>query len=288
MTKENMDTVCALLKKGGCRSVHIGGGEPFLDFDGLLTLIKTAHMHGINVEYIETNGYWAKDEALVKSRLAALLEVGADTFCISVDPFHAEYVPFASPLNLAKWCREFGFGYFLWQERFLGPMKDINPQTIHNRHALEKGISPNYINETAKSYGLRFGGRAINIEEEYTKAKPLEHVLNDKPCRGLLSTNHFHVDMHGCFIPPGCTGIIIPLDEGINGIPSGKYPAFEALLTGGVTDLLDFARTKGFVPNPQGYTSSCVLCFHIRHWLSQQGDCLELDYEHYKESLMYY
>jgi len=94
--------------------------------------------------------------------------------------------------------------------------------------------------------------------------------------------------MYGRFIPPGCTGIAIPLKEGIRGIPAGKYPAFEALLEGGVAALLEYAIGRGFVPNRSDYVSGCVMCFHVRRWLSQQGGCPELDEEHYKESLLYY
>ena len=288
MSPEDMDAVCTTLTEGGCHSVHIGGGEPFLDFEGLLTLIKTATGHGIAVEYIETNGYWANNEAKVKSRLEALTVAGADTLCISVDPFHAEYVPYAAPLRLAEWCKRYGFGYFLWQERFLPMLKNLPGDKSHNRAALEKGISKDYIRKTALAYGLSYGGRAVNIAEEYFPPKPITEVTKSKPCTGLLSTNHFHVDMYGRFIPPGCTGIAIPLEEGIKGIPAGKYPAFEALLNGGVAALLEYAKNRGFAPNPEGYATDCVLCFYIRQWLSQQGGCPELDMEHYEESLMYY
>ena len=110
------------------------------------------------------------------------------------------------------------------------------------------------------------------------------------------------------FIPSGCTGIILPLEEVISGIPSGKYPAFEALMTGGVAELYQLAQVRGFAADPQGYPSGCALCFHIRRWLcthnhshnhshthtlSPTRDCApspfpELDAEHYDESLKHY
>ena len=287
ISKEAAVDICDLLVKGGCRSIHIGGGEPFLDFDGLITLLETARNAGIRVEYIETNGFWAVNEQRAKSYLQALARAGTDTLCISLDPFHAEYVPFVLPLRLAEICNNNRFGYFLWQERFLQSMARVEPTKAHNRTALEEQISPSYIIDVARRYGVNMGGRAINIEKEYVKPIALQNLLNSGSCRNLLSTDHFHVDLYGKFIPPGCTGIAIPLDEAVEGIPYGKYPAFEALLSGGAAGLLEFAKEKGFRPEDE-YTSSCALCFYIRRWLSKNTDCPELDRSHYEASLTYY
>jgi len=287
ISPQGAEEVCRLLVEGGCRSVHIGGGEPFLNFDGLINLLETAKKFRISVEYVETNGFWAAEPEKAKQYLKALLKTGADTLCISLDPFHAEYVPYSLPLKLAELCRSVGFGYFLWQERFLRPMADVTPNKPHNRKALERQISPNYILETAQSYGIGMGGRAINIELEYNSKHPINKIISNQPCRGLLSTNHFHIDLHGNFIPPGCTGIAIPLGNLLNGLQEGKYPVFEALLTGGVANLLDFATKKGFTPD-ENYASNCALCFFIRKWLSENAECPELDVEHYTASFDFY
>ena len=93
--------------------------------------------------------------------------------------------------------------------------------------------------------------------------------------------------MYGRFIPPGCTGIAIPLDEAVHGIPDDKYPVFEALLRGGSAGLLKYATEPGFKEDPQGYPSGCALCFHIRHWLCENAPSPELDPEHYSESMKY-
>jgi len=287
ISAENAGEVCRLLVKGGCRSVHIGGGEPFLNFEGLLDLLKTARRAGIRVEYVETNGFWASDEAQARRYLDALEDAGGNALCISLDPFHAEYVPFALPLRLAEICRKTGFGHFLWQERFLQQLANVTPTKAHNRAALEEQISADYILDTARRYGIGMGGRAVNIEREYSQPKPLGSLLENSPCRDLLSTGHFHVDYLGRFIPPGCTGIAIPLAEVVEGIPEGKYPAFDALTSGGAASLLEYAKGRGFVPEAE-YTSGCSLCFFTRKWLSENGSCPELEPKHYTESLNYY
>ena len=285
ITRATAESVCELLRAGGCRTVHIGGGEPFLDFEGLLALVEVVTESGIRVEYIETNAYWATDHDRAEERLRDLGNAGANTLCISIDPFHAEYVPVGLPLALAGICKSAGFRYFFWQDNYLPALSGLDRDRIHSRAELENLISPRYIVETAQSYGLSPGGRAIGIEAEYSPREPADNIKSGRPCRRLLSGGHFHVDMFGRFIPPGCTGIAVPLGEAVHGIPEGKYPVFEALLSGGSAELLRFAVSEGFSADQQGYTSSCVLCFHIRRWLCENSQYRELDPEHYIEAI---
>ncbi|MCL2060024.1 MAG: radical SAM protein [Oscillospiraceae bacterium] len=289
ITQAAAEKTCELLIEGGCYSVHIGGGEPFLDFDGLLALVETLGRAGISIDYIETNAYWAEDPGAAQ-RLGALRRAGADALCISVDPFHAEYVPVKLPLKLAEICRSAGFGYFLWQERYVRALSKRD--AAYSRGELERALSRDYIFATAKSYGIRLGGRAVNIEEEFTKNKPLESLLDAQPCRGLLSGG-CHTDVNVMYIPSGCTGIAFPLEEAVRGVPIGKYPAFDALFEGGVAGLLRHAQALSFAARPQGYPSGCALCFHIRQWLCADASRRaarhpELDPEHYAESLRHY
>lgn len=283
--KDTVESVCNLLLEGGCRSVHIGGGEPFLDFGGLIMLVQKLIQNGISVDYIETNAYWAADRNQAKNQLRELQRAGADTLCISLDPYHAEYVPVDLPLTLAEICQSVDFGYFIWQERFLNIMSRVDKSKTHTREELEQLISPDYIYSTARSYGIHPSGRAIGIEAEYVPNKPIETILNTRPCINLLSGEHFHVDMFGNFIPPGCTGIVIPLSDAVNGIPDRKYPVFEALLNGGNKALLQYATELGFSPEPNGYPSGCALCFHIRCWLSKNALSPELDADYYTEAI---
>ena len=288
ITEAMAEKVADLLIAAGCTSVHIGGGEPFLDFDGLVSLVRILVKADITVEYIETNAFWASDTERCKRYMEELLRVGADTFCISIDPFHAEYVPPELPLKLAETCRTTGFGYFLWQDRFIPMMSNLDKSKTHGREEMEELISPLYVLETAKSYGLHMGGRALSIEAEYTTCKPFKEVLNQRPCKSLVSGGHFHVDMYGNYIPPGCTGIVIPLEEVVGGIKEGKYPVFESLLTGGVENLFYYAKARGFSADKKGYTSSCALCFYIRKWLTENAPSPDLDPEHYVEALKFW
>lgn len=300
---QSAEKICSLLRKGGCSSVHIGGGEPFLDFEGLLMMIRKLRKTGITLEYIETNAFWAApgfDIKEAEKKLITLLAEGKITLCISVDPFHAEYVPYGAPLALVNLCEKIGVGYFLWKQEFLPLLSCLDSQKAHSRAEMESILSDQYIGNTASLYGIGYGGRAVNIEREFAGDSafnrkrgfralyPMESFTADNsPCRNLLSTGHFHVDMNCFFIPPRCTGIHIPLSEAIEGLPEGMYPVFEALYLEGISGLIKFSLDNGFSPDKTGYPSKCNLCFHIRHFLAG-SNFPELDRDHYEEALKYY
>ena len=44
--------LCEKLRRLGCRSLHIGGGEPFLDVSRLVKLIKAIIGSGISIDYL--------------------------------------------------------------------------------------------------------------------------------------------------------------------------------------------------------------------------------------------
>jgi hypothetical protein len=282
-----MEEICGLLRRGGIGSVHIGGGEPFLNFEGLLTAVGALGKAGIELDYVETNGFWAGNKE-APGMLRRLIAAGVRSLCISLDPFHAEYVPYGLPVKLAGLCEKAGMGYFLWKQQFLHSLGGLESTSAHTRQDLERRLKKGYINSTAHAYGIRFGGRAVNIEEEYGSPRNAKELIDSTggPCRELLSTGHFHVDQDGYFIPPGCTGLRVPLAEAVEGLPAGKYPLFEALYEGGVAALLNFAAAQGFVP-AGSYPSRCNFCFHIRAFLSCKG-LAEIDNNHYEESLKYY
>jgi hypothetical protein len=249
-------------------------------------VIRALSKANIRLDYIETNAFWARDSSCTEY-LEVLKKENVEALCISIDPFHAEYVPWAYPIELAHACDKQGIGYFLWKQDFIKVLSRLDSNARYTRPELESALSPEYVKKTSSAYGIRLGGRAVNIEEEYNKALPAESFLDNEPCKGLLSTGHFHVDMDAYFIPPGCTGLRLPLDELLTGIESSSYPVFDALYSGGIAALFELAGQHGFLPDKDGYISKCNLCFHIRNYLAPLGFS-ELDKDFYTEALKYY
>jgi hypothetical protein len=78
---------------GDDAKVHITGGEPFLYWEHLLEIMRKAKSQGLgNTDLIETNGFWAANEKIVRERIKTLDELGMRRLKISVDPFHQRFV----------------------------------------------------------------------------------------------------------------------------------------------------------------------------------------------------
>jgi len=295
ISKEKIQEVCNLLNKGRIGSVHIGGGEPFLDFPGLLTVIRCLANTGVRLDYIETNAFWANDPK-ANEYIKTLINEGVEALCISIDPFHAEYVPWGYALDLAEKCDKQGLGYFLWKPEYIRLLSNLDRNKRHSHEELKSALREDYVGRTAYAYGIGFSGRAINIEDEFFYQKThdpditdsIEGLLDTEPCENLLSTGHFHIDLDGFFIPPGCTGLRLPLEELLEGAETGKYPVFEALYKGGIKALYELALKQGFSAD-KTFASKCNLCFYLREYLSTRGyakmHLAELDDDFYRQAL---
>ncbi len=87
--------------------VHITGGEPFLYWDRLVEILQEGKRQELGpLDMVETNGFWATDEGIIKERLKILDELGMHRLKISCDPFHQEYVDIEPVKRLAGIARE--------------------------------------------------------------------------------------------------------------------------------------------------------------------------------------
>ncbi|MBR4960700.1 MAG: radical SAM protein [Clostridia bacterium] len=268
ITVDRAEELAALLEKAGTASVHIGGGEPFMNFGALCDTVKVLHRHGIGIDYIETNGFWAGKEDFIRERLHTLKELGVDCIMVSVDPFHIEYVSLERVLRLCNLLEEEGFDYFIWQQRFLKKLLKLDLAKVHTKAELEALLGKHYITDTAREYGLGMNGRALAIAAEIYDRKPVEAFLDGESCRKILRPQHCHFDLYGNAVPSGCPGLAAEANDYLTeNISAKKYPVFDKLIHGGVAALYAYATEKGFTPDPAGYPTKCALCYGIRQWL---------------------
>jgi len=69
----------------------ISGGEPFVDFEKLIRLVKHAHKPGLKIS-CNTNAFWCKNEKDVYEKLVLLKKSGLSNLITSIDVFHQQYI----------------------------------------------------------------------------------------------------------------------------------------------------------------------------------------------------
>ncbi len=277
ISPEMAEDVASLLEKAGALSVHIGGGEPFLNFVALCNLIAALNRHSVGVDYIETNAYWCNDEDFVRERLMMLKKLGVRTVMVSVDPFHIEYIPLERPLKLCTLLDECGFEYFIWQQKFLKRLMALDITKTHTKEELSQALGSEYISETALEYGLGINGRALSFAEKLYPRHPAEFFATDEECPSLTHPHHCHIDLYGNAIPSRCTGICAKAEHYLStDIDEETYPVLSRLIKGGTKALFEYALQKGFVPQEKGYPTRCALCFAMREYLEREHPSADL------------
>ena len=82
----------------------IGGGEPFLNLDGLKMVVETALSLGMDIKYVETNSSWYRNIDSACQILSSPREIGLTALLISISPFHKEYIPFYKVKGVIETC----------------------------------------------------------------------------------------------------------------------------------------------------------------------------------------
>jgi len=85
----------------GARWVSFTGGEPFLEYNLLLSLVEYASGKGLYTEAV-TNCSWAEDRMQAMDKLQPVAGAGLTAINMSVDDFHQEHIP----LDRVRHCFE--------------------------------------------------------------------------------------------------------------------------------------------------------------------------------------
>lgn len=279
VTPEKAEEIMAALDDAGVTDLHIGGGEPFLNFEGLLEVIRAMNRHRILVDYIETNAFWCVNEEAAVEKLKKLQDLGVDTIMASCDPFHSEYVPLERVTTFVRACRRVGIGYFVWKEQFYRRLSQLDSKEAHTVEELKEALGEHYITETAREYGIGMNGRALMIAREIYPERPAKEIAEKTPCTKILRGMHCHVDLYGNVVPAGCTGFSIPIPDFTEHrerlTDPERYPVLARVLTGGTRALLTYAVSLGFDENTEAATN-CDLCYKLRCFLRKQGAYTEI------------
>ena len=257
----------------GCR-VHVTGGEPFGRWPQLIAIVRQARREGLGpLEKVETNGYWACDEATIRDRLAALDDAGMKTLGIAADPYHQQFVPIETVRRLA---------------RLAGEQLGADRVDVRWRDWLAEGCDTDALDSQARvamfeQYVLhgrdRMNGRAAQrLAPLVAGQKP--NAFAGHPCRNaLLRSKHVHLAPGGWIVPGTCAGLVLGCaDEGMSvgdcwrqlDADHARRPIVGVLAEHGPVGLLEMARAAGFRDAPT-YASKCHLCWSVRAHLFACG-----------------
>jgi MoaA/NifB/PqqE/SkfB family radical SAM enzyme len=253
-----------------CR-IHITGGEPFLYWDHLLKILKECKREKLGeVDLVETNGFWAVDEKIIRQRINALAELGMKRLKISCDPFHQEYVDIEPVERLAAMARELlGAKRVLvrW-EKYLSRPVDIKGLSIAERRQ-------EYV-RTIKDYPCRFTGRAARKLCKLVASKPAE-AFSSQNCKStFLGSKGIHIDPFGNVFSGTCSGMIIgnvnqDLLENIwEQFAPPNHELIGTLFEAGPAGLLKIGESLGYKPL-QLYAGKCHICASVREFLFHKG-----------------
>ena len=266
------------IRRNGCNSVHLGGGEPFLDPEGLLGVVRTAREVGVSIDYVETNSSWFTSREDAVERLRELSDLGMPTLLISISPFHNEFVPLAKVEGVIEACGRAGVSVFPWVETFLTDLRRFPANEVVSFDRYVHTFGRNYLESILSRYWIHMGGRALQTFSKVGYCIPTEVLLRSKRgCAELLDTAHFHVDLHGAYIPGLCSGLRLPADDLGKPLDPELYPVLTLLLAEGVGGLARMVVAEGFTP-AECYASKCALCTDIRTFLVERagGETREL------------
>ncbi len=159
---QTAEIVILKIKKLGCSSLHIGGGEPLLNIKALIPILGIFKKTGINIDYIETNSSWFKDADKANETLSLLRNHGVHTLLISISPFHNEFIPFYKVKGVINACNKAGINVFPWVESFINDIIQFDEKKIHKLEEYIEKFGESYIKDIPKKYWIVYRGRALN------------------------------------------------------------------------------------------------------------------------------
>jgi len=249
------------------QEVGFFGGEPLLDLNLIIELIKEVKKFNILKIGLPTNGFWGKNEIIAKEYAKKLKNAGIYRVGFSADAFHQEFIPLDYLKRAIKATYEAGIEWIGLVTHTLGSENENNKYNLKTKKIIET-LSKEFKFLELITSPVQIKGRAVNYLANYypmTKM-PSERCL-------LLKSPMFMIDPYGWVFHQSCQGICIgnakknTLSEILNNYNARKHPIIGKLIVnGGPKNLLDIAIEKGFEPQ-EGYADNCHFCFSLRNFL---------------------
>jgi MoaA/NifB/PqqE/SkfB family radical SAM enzyme len=246
-------------------SVMTFGGEPLLYADTVCKIHAAACNCGIPRRQIITNGYFSRDERKIDKVAEALCAAGINDVLLSVDVFHQEYIPLEPVILFADALVKHSIPSLRVQPAWLVDETHDNPYNAETKRLLrlfsDKGIRANEGNNIFPA------GNALKYLAEWFS--PPDKIDLSVPCGSAPYTSR--PDTIGCFCvnPNGdvrlCSitiGNIYRQDvlDIVDSYDPYSIPAVRAVLNGGVSELVSYAKAEGVTVDTSDCLSACGVC----------------------------
>jgi len=263
--------------------LHFTGGEPFLNFDLLLELVKLAHELEIPSLFVETNCFWCTNDEITEKNLYRLKEAGLNGILISANPFIVEQIPFERIDRAVRISRRiFGENALIYQDLFYNQLKMIGLNgtlSFEEYLSIMRGRDPMGLYAGLSYPSMLLMGRLpYRIGYLYRKY-PAKQFFSESCLKELTRNWHVHIDNYCNYITGYCAGISLGDARNLemmcqDGIKLEENPIIEKLISpGGVGRLFKYASEEyGYREREEGYISKCHLCLDIRRHLVEQTD----------------
>jgi len=248
-------------------SVMTFGGEPLLVPDITCAIHKKAKECGIPIRQIITNGFFSTDEVKIKRVVALLVESGVNDIMLSVDCFHEEFIPLPQVYKFAEALTETYQNELRLHPAWVINDENDNPYNRKTKECLSYFDKLNL--KVSNGNNIFPAGNAIKYLPDYFKKQPIDmnFKCGQAPYTSKLDEiNEISVNPNGdvivCSFPIGNINEQNILDILSNYDPY-KNPYTNALLHGGISELLEYARINGIEIDHSKFYTPCDICHKI-------------------------
>ncbi|MCL1823854.1 MAG: radical SAM protein [Oscillospiraceae bacterium] len=262
--------------KFALESVMTFGGEPLLFADTVCAVHTAANDSLIPERQLITNGFFSENEQKIDEVAEKLCCSGVNSILISVDVFHQEFIPLETVMKFAEAVTKYGIPSILAHPSWVVSEIHENPYNTETKELLKTFTDKGF--GTSKGNHVFPFGAALNHLNEYFP--PPEEIDLSVPCGSAPYTTR--LDNIDCFgINPNGDVRLCALTIGniyeddilniVENYDPHKIAEVKALLEGGVSGLLHFAKLRGIEVDISKCRSACGVCKKVMEALTEKN-----------------
>lgn len=248
-------------------SFMVFGGEPMLYPEQAIAIFEKAKQLRIPKIEMITNGVWGKDREKAEEWTEKLKTAGLNKVNMSVDAFHAQYMPIEYPRNAALALLKAGVECVKWNVAVIESIDAENEYDKETKQILKKlepiGIDANIVK-------IMPVGRAIQNLRKFFQHTPLHGSCEGEPIIGNPLTNPDSICIEPCGLVNICWNLAIgnaketPLSQIISEYNWQKNPIIRTLVEEGPKGLLKLPKAHDYKFQENHYINKCHFCIEIR------------------------